>query len=1314
MLVAFACLFSLLILAILCGVYFSNNLTDLRAERLEVISQLKTSQVTQAIDYLFYQVYWLTTRDTITEPLTSYRAGNNSNAVFDLAQSTLDQFLTSSESFAAARLYNLDLAIMAESFNNATSVSAPAMDFLYPLQQNLSVPNSINELGNKINSYYFTGPVSNNSDPDSAYFIGITYPVFANTSIILNAPSMAGYLSVITSANNIQQAVNNSSPMASQTENADKYSVIAVEPVFEDGPSDPSDLNDENLIGFQAVFPVPNSELESNRVYNINASSAMKEALTLNFGSSTNKKDINGKSVAIGYSRIDLDDTIFWSIIIEQSLSDFNAPVDKFTRIIIGVSFGIGAFVCLITFPLTVLFIRPITKLKDATEAITRSKREKERGLDVMSDTIDSVNSGSPPPPYYSTLIRRMHRKKSDTSKDEENDDETGNKVKFNEKSVVKANKRNSVLSAGTGGSTSVYSTGIRLPSHIPHSKKFFKDELTELTEAFNIMREELERQYVHLEDRVKSRTKELEASKVEAEAANEAKTVFIANISHELRTPLNGILGMTSIAMEEHDQLRIKDSLKLINRSGELLLHILTELLTYSKNTLNRSKLEKSSFQILEIVYQIQSIFGKLANDQRVFFKILLKPNTLRKLILYGDSNRIIQVVMNLVSNSLKFTPVDGRVDVNFKLLGEYDHERSKLDGYNSVFVTHHDGPTSSNNPKPAHTTPTNPQSNGKGNNPYDGGAPKEPKDSVPVQDEPVQDPPVQDGPAAAPEAESIKSFPDNDTTSIATLSTAEYNNVVFHSQFNQNSKPLPNIPDNSPPSHSNTSGNDTTETDATETGTDPHDTSKVQSVPVSPAQPAVPDKQEPTLESSAKASASGEKLLPPPNMRDTVNGTISTTSGSKRPSIGSTSSSLNSNELVKDDKVFKIKNLYKPKTWVLQIEVKDTGSGIEPALQEKVFEPFIQGDQTLSRSYGGTGLGLSICRQLARMMKGTMTLKSTLGVGSTFIFTVPLPQVGEILVPDEDMPEFSEDEFNPKSKINRKVAFTFGKDDIINESSEDMDPHTVDHSNTMSSFNTSGEGTSANGTSGGDTSGSANGTNGSGGIDFKIVPPTEPLSTSSPKDTLKVPSRPGSLRKSSDDGSDNSRKKFEKPHLITRGSTGTANSSSGSDKLDTSHYLLEDLSHLKILVAEDNMVNQEVIKRMLLLEGFTNITMASNGAEAVDHVQESIAKEDMFDLVFMDVQMPKVDGLLATKMIRSNLQYDKPIIALTAFADESNAKECLSSGMSGFLAKPIRRTNLRKIITEFSPILLNDVTTPQTHQSDDKRLGYSQEASD
>lgn len=132
-----------------------------------------------------------------------------------------------------------------------------------------------------------------------------------------------------------------------------------------------------------------------------------------------------------------------------------------------------------------------------------------------------------------------------------------------------------------------------------------------------------------------------------------------------------------------------------------------------------------------------------------------------------------------------------------------------------------------------------------------------------------------------------------------------------------------------------------------------------------------------------------------------------------------------MSNHEIIKDNKAFKIRKMYKPKTWVIQIKVTDTGSGIEPALQEKVFEPFVQGDQTLSRSYGGTGLGLSICRQLSKMMRGSLTLDSTIGEGSSFTLTLPLPQTGEIVVPPQDLEMFCDDEFNPTAKSNRKVAF-------------------------------------------------------------------------------------------------------------------------------------------------------------------------------------------------------------------------------------------------------------------------------------------------
>ncbi|ABN67852.2 histidine kinase osmosensor Osmolarity two-component system protein SLN1 [Scheffersomyces stipitis CBS 6054] len=1145
-LVGFASLFSLLILAIVTAVYFSSNLSDLRAERLEVISQLKTTQVRQAVEYIYYQVYWLTTKDSIYAPLSSYRAGNITTSIFSEAQNTLDQFLISSELFAAARLYNLNLEIVAESYNNATSISQPAMDFLYPLAQNATIPQSLLQQSSNNVEPYFTGPIGNSTDPNSAFYMGITLPIYSNSSIILDDPSLSGYLTVIASAQSIQAAINDTTGFSNNS-SAD-YIVIALH-----GATTFNSDETGQVIGFQTVFPVKDNILSPNNVYNINDSSSVKEAFSRTYGSATNVRSITGKYVAIGFNQILLDSTTRWAVIIEQARSKFLQPVNNLRKIIIGVVIGIGVFMCLITFPLAVFFIRPITKLKEATEAITKSKKQFKQQKDRDSSAASPIPSSNPPPPY--TTLNHRH-------------------------------KRNSVKStSNTSTSGSLYSTAIRLPGRIPNSKKFFKDEFTELSEAFNIMTEELDKQYTHLEDRVKLRTKELEASKIEAESANEAKTVFIANISHELRTPLNGILGMTSIAMDEEDQTRIQDSLKLIHRSGELLLHILTELLTYSKNTLNRSKLEKSNFQILEVVYQVKSIFSKLAMDQRVNFKIWVRPNIFRKLILYGDSNRIIQVVMNLVSNSLKFTPIDGSVEVTFKLLGEYDKERSQQDGYKQVHVlkgtkTSPNSSTSNEATGMAKSTSSSTlaiMSSYYKTKPI----PKIGKPTPALPEERSNDIELSPVKSNSSDSTDLSKNLDSDRVSLSTISTTEYENKIFESQFNH-MKALPKLP-----------------------------------------------------------------------------------------------------------VTFRIRNMYKPKTWVVQIEVRDTGPGIEPALQEKVFEPFVQGDQTLSRSYGGTGLGLSICRQLATMMKGTLTLKSAIGVGSIFTFTVPLPQTGEILVDESEMGEFCEDEFNPKARVNRKVAFKNSTMDVDNPTHHEYENDELSEKD-----------------------------------DFVEMSPLRPQPPPSRVRTDSVPrsdSSGDSPRQENSDspGSSGSfqllgkvdppRTTYEKPHLITRSSTGTANSANASDRSDLHHNILDDLSDLKILVAEDNSVNQEVIKRMLKLEGFTNITLACNGAEAVELTKESIEKDEIFDLIFMDVQMPKIDGLLATRMIRTNLRFENPIIALTAFADESNVKECLNSGMSGFLSKPIRRTNLRKIIVEFSPVLLSEiVTTPQTHQSDEKRLGY------
>ena len=110
-----------------------------------------------------------------------------------------------------------------------------------------------------------------------------------------------------------------------------------------------------------------------------------------------------------------------------------------------------------------------------------------------------------------------------------------------------------------------------------------------------------------------------------------------------------------------------------------------------------------------------------------------------------------------------------------------------------------------------------------------------------------------------------------------------------------------------------------------------------------------------------------------------------------------------------------------------------------------------------------------------------------------------------------------------------------------------------------------------------------------------------------------------------------------------------------------------------------------------MLKLEDIYDVTVAKDGQEALDMVKETMTPstpesphEKPFNLIFMDVQMPNVDGLQSTRLIRE-IGYSAPIVALTAFAEESNIKDCMESGMNHFLSKPIRRPQLKKVLKQY-----------------------------
>ncbi|CCE63121.1 hypothetical protein TPHA_0E00250 [Tetrapisispora phaffii CBS 4417] len=1029
---------SLLILSISTGVYFTNNYKSLRAEQLFIAAQLKSSQLDQSLNYLYYQSIWFRDNDVLTDALIRYFSGNKTTENWVESISSVSAFLTSSSIFSRATIYDTNFMEIYNVSNNGTGAHIPddIIRQLTPLSSDERLPASIGTIG------FLTDPVLNTSN----YLMSLSLPIFGNPSIILSDSRVYGYVTIITGASSIVAVFNDTTAL-------ENSNVAIISAKYRNSTT--------YADGYHFVFPPYGSDASVIDIfYPLSNNSFLFDAFTEDTtGSVSSTTFFYSSLVAVGYSTCTFS-LANWVAVVSQPESVFTSSTVKLTKIISGTVVGIAAVVCFVTFIMSYYIVKPIIKLKQATELISRG-----RGLrpyyENLSDRTSQDNTSTRTTIDLSDLDGYTNEKEKSlpTCTEDERSKSLSNiaskSIFTTLRKILGFSSRSGMLSpTSTNFIVNNDTKTVRVPVH----STYITDELTELKETFNIMADSLDEHSNLLEERVKARTKELEAAKIVAEATNEAKTVFIANISHELRTPLNGILGMTAIALEEDDNEKLQGSLKLIYRSGELLLHILTELLTFSKNVLQKTKLEKIHFCIHDIALQIKSIFGKIAKDQGVNFSILISPNLIRTMVFFGDSNRIIQVIMNLVSNALKFTPIDGNVDVRIKLLGEYDEEKSSLNNYDKVYIKEGTSFTGDND-----AIPTEPISDKIS---FAGGSSS-----------------IHDYCSKTDENDNIKTEIKSDDSTIS-----DYSEENIMGSYYENKNP-------------------------------------------------------------------GQELLGVP--------------------------------------------IPKPKKWVISVDVEDTGPGISPTLQKSVFEPFVQGDQTLSRQYGGTGLGLSICRQLASIMHGTMELDSTTGLGSKFTFTVPLLQERKIIFSETE--KAFEDEFNFNSKKNRKVNFK----------------------------------------------------------------------------TDKVTSRgiPSKAAEKNDDAN-------------TNGQT-TLNAEAKSKTLKPTHITISedniDQHDFKVLIVEDNMVNQEVIKRLLKLEKIKTIEYAVDGQEAIDIVKKKISEKDKFDIIFMDIQMPNVDGHTATRVIRNELNYPYPIVALTAFADDSNKKECENSGMNAFLAKPIKRFELKEIIKEF-----------------------------
>ncbi|QDS71075.1 hypothetical protein FKW77_008897 [Venturia effusa] len=1081
LLVLSASLIALMVLTL--ATWFTNHdfVLNIRSQRLVLTASLKAANIGAALSLVASSVTAVSTRLLIQSSLQRFHQGNNTDANWSRAIQDLNTALNGavrSGILMQAKIFATNdslganttvlratgaglngLVRLPSAYPNGDPVflgDETALGYPQQLYPNLtygascdSGPSNSNRacFGGTVldsNSMLFLGPWSINSTYSLA---SMTLPVINNTS----RDDILGWMTIIV------DAVLVTNPIQSQQEGLDQTGValiIAPNNVTNRLPNGVLDAQEDAPSGLTARFILtPNNTMHrhdgtanGNLTFNYDAFPAVKKAWTdppstwNRAGSYLTTKNEQGITVSIGYATVPNDGFVDWLLMVEQSHHEVWQPITTLRTVILACVFGTLGGLLLFIIPIVHYSTAPIRRLRDATRNSVLAP-----GYDPDEDTsqrTDSADEGLSPDVdsalarkegFFAGISKWRHRNvKTESEKSEER-------------------KRRQ----------------FRIPAKVKDRKHIVLDELTDLTTTFNEMSDELMVQYETLEERVQQRTAELEESKLAAESANEAKTVFVANISHELKTPLNGILGIAQASQAESSLAIVKRDMKMIFNQADLLNKLIQDLLLFSKNQVDHNiMLEEGEFRVRDITSQVFSTFSLIAKEREVDFKIVFEGQNdaaiydgtgtgdrkesgpfgsgrVRDMLLWGDKTRIVQVINNLTSNALKFTPAGGNVRVLVRC--------------NSIVSKH--------------------------------------------------------------------------------------NSLSRHGS-GRNSR------------------------------------------------------QAPIKEAGSERSATSILL----NQKQTMTATANEINAIDHPvQVSPTSRNWSSAPASARDVLFE---------W----EVVDTGPGMPEHVQQRVFEPFFQGDMALSKKFQGTGLGLSICAQLASLMSGSIGLKSEEGFGSTFTMRVPLKQIG------------TRSDSSASSQVTGSICVNSPRNSVSGESFKPADHrhgtdtpvHKEDDSKSTHSF--------------------AN-------IPEARATGTPPSASPPPAPALKA----------------------------------------GDDPKD-SNASQEPARSLKILVAEDNKTNQVVVQRLLKMVRVTDVTIAADGKLAYDVVLENMAKTDNFDLIFMDVQMPNMDGLEATKLIRK-AGYKGPIVALSAYSDEANVKSCHEAGMDDFVSKPIQLPRLKLVLKTFCP---------------------------
>ncbi|MCK5543874.1 MAG: response regulator, partial [Desulfobulbaceae bacterium] len=407
--------------------------------------------------------------------------------------------------------------------------------------------------------------------------------------------------------------------------------------------------------------------------------------------------------------------------------------------------------------------------------------------------------------------------------------------------------------------------------------------------------------------------------------------------------------------------------------------------------------------------------------------------------------------------------------------------------------------------------------------------------------------------------------------------------------------------------------------------------------------------------------------------------------------------------------------KTIQDQETVELLFSVRDTGIGIPEDKLKAIFESFKQVDGSTTRKYGGTGLGLTISRELTLLMGGDMWVESEPWKGSTFYFTARFKKDPEPLEPIypvdvsrlEGKPILIVDDNEIALRIVSDIVKKVGMVPVTAGSGK----KTLDYLKGKLKYERPTSNVQHR-TSNNDPLDAKQMTNDNlpeiaviniimpGMSGYELAEKISELTSGRTRlIALSSYAFPGSAAKTQKAGFAGFVSKPVRRQVLINLIRTVLGGEKQPKSVVTRHRVREIMTHdVRILFAEDNLVNQKLGQKMFESMGY-KITIAPDGLEAVNMVK----KNGPFDIIFMDMQMPHMSGMEATKEIRkweksfdspkSEMTNDRsaathvPIVALTANAMKGDREKCLEAGMDDYLSKPFKREDIQSAIGEWVP---------------------------